>query len=558
MAQSMTHNFDAGLLGQMQQQFVPSGSVPAPSDTLAAGQAPNISTVGQGVSQPLTAAASPLAAANFQPQQGHNAQDIRTESMLAVALLANDAPRNDPDDNNNDTSISNHPGQTNNNNPSHSTSHSPQVERQQAPQPLMANNNALLGLEGVNLEQLQSFNSFQSINQPNSGNVFQFGGLQSPSGVQGLQQQLASLQQQVQQQHNNSQGIQQNPSTVQQLQVQQQIGLQQQLQQLQQQQQLQQGQHTGQQGFSTAASWMGQNISGQSAFNPAAFGIPLGNTGGDQNNTMMEQFGNPFNNMQQGNTDRNLMGIGLPNTHQQQQPNQQLLGPQGGQLASFSNLVSFQPSGGGKQKMPHLFQSGFFSNPAPTTTAGSIETRIKHSKKQEKKKKSKTFPDKLMQALMESSDEEAVAWLPDGKSFVIVNPDAFCTEIINNTFKDSKYASFVRKLHRWGFVRLTSGTGTDCFHHPMFQRNRKEMAGKMTCAPRGDKEKDRLAERLHKPPSLAGVEKFIKAKFRQGIGGTTQDAKKNGIANALSSVPLLAQSGVSGLDHDPAVPSVGI
>ena len=79
--------------------------------------------------------------------------------------------------------------------------------------------------------------------------------------------------------------------------------------------------------------------------------------------------------------------------------------------------------------------------------------------KKEKKKRAKTFPEKLMEALMEHSDEEAVAWLPDGKSFVIVNPDLFCEDVLSNVFKVSKYASFVRKLHRWGFVRLTSGTG---------------------------------------------------------------------------------------------------
>ncbi len=65
-------------------------------------------------------------------------------------------------------------------------------------------------------------------------------------------------------------------------------------------------------------------------------------------------------------------------------------------------------------------------------------------------------------------------------------------------------------VQRWGFVRLTSGTGTDCFHHPQFQKNKRELAGKITCAPRGDKEKEHRSN--IKPPSLAGVEKFIRAK----------------------------------------------
>mmetsp|Transcript_4100 Transcript_4100/g.9540 ORF Transcript_4100/g.9540 Transcript_4100/m.9540 type:complete len:170 (+) Transcript_4100:230-739(+) len=123
-----------------------------------------------------------------------------------------------------------------------------------------------------------------------------------------------------------------------------------------------------------------------------------------------------------------------------------------------------------------------------------------------------------MMALMEHGTPESIAWLPDGKSFVIVNPDLFCHEVLDKTFKETKYSSFVRKLHRWGFVRLTSGTGTDCFHHPQFQRNKKEMAGKMVCVPKDSKEK--ASDRIIKPPSLAGVEKYIKAKVDQVVGGT--------------------------------------
>jgi hypothetical protein len=36
-----------------------------------------------------------------------------------------------------------------------------------------------------------------------------------------------------------------------------------------------------------------------------------------------------------------------------------------------------------------------------------------------------------MQALIEHTNEEAVAWQPDGKSFVIVNPDIFCNNVLN-------------------------------------------------------------------------------------------------------------------------------
>jgi hypothetical protein len=148
-----------------------------------------------------------------------------------------------------------------------------------------------------------------------------------------------------------------------------------------------------------------------------------------------------------------------------------------------------------------------------------------------KKKKTKTFPEKLMRAMMEHNDEDAIAWLPDGKSFVIVNPDLFCGEMLRHVFKESKYASFVRKLHRWGFVRLTSGTGTDCFHHPLFQKNRAELVTTIVCAPRSDKdERNPGPGSLNKPPSLAGVEKFIRAKVVAATKTVAVKSEENGSA----------------------------
>jgi len=139
-------------------------------------------------------------------------------------------------------------------------------------------------------------------------------------------------------------------------------------------------------------------------------------------------------------------------------------------------------------------------------------------------RRSKSFPVKLMATLVENPNEHAVAWLPDGKSFVVVDPDSFVEAVLKKTFKQSKYASFVRKLHRWGFVRLTSGTGTDCFHHPLFQKNRMDMVQKITCRPRAetasgkgsDNKQQAMMHQQHQleegPPSLQGVEKFFRGR----------------------------------------------
>jgi hypothetical protein len=57
----------------------------------------------------------------------------------------------------------------------------------------------------------------------------------------------------------------------------------------------------------------------------------------------------------------------------------------------------------------------------------------------------------------------------------------------------------------------------------MFERNKKEMAGKISCTPRDAKDKEQPSDRLVKPPSLAGVEKFIRAKVTQVVGGTRHE-----------------------------------
>jgi hypothetical protein len=159
-----------------------------------------------------------------------------------------------------------------------------------------------------------------------------------------------------------------------------------------------------------------------------------------------------------------------------------------------------------------------------------------HSRKSEPKsrRKVKSFPVKLMTALIEHPNDDAVAWLPDGKSFVIVNPDLFVETTLKQTFKECKYASFVRKLHRWGFVRLTSGTGTDCFHHPLFQRNRAALCARIVCTPRdlfkncvpGDTEsRIEVVTSMpnDKPPSLAGVEKFFRSKPARESDATNKE-----------------------------------
>jgi hypothetical protein len=162
--------------------------------------------------------------------------------------------------------------------------------------------------------------------------------------------------------------------------------------------------------------------------------------------------------------------------------------------------------------------------------------------------------------MMDRANENAVAWLPDGKSFVIVSPDLFVHGVLNTVFKKAKYASFVRKLHRWGFVRLTSGTGTDCFHHPLFNKNRREWAAKVTCAPMREARegtKPRGGNGLDKqPPSLAGVERFIRAKA-EAAAAEREGENKGGKLKSVPSVPEEKYPERSSLDYSEPIKAVG-
>jgi len=59
-----------------------------------------------------------------------------------------------------------------------------------------------------------------------------------------------------------------------------------------------------------------------------------------------------------------------------------------------------------------------------------------------------TFPEKLMELLMNETDTEALWWLPGGDIFAL-HPKRFTKTILANNFQGSKFESFTRKLARW-------------------------------------------------------------------------------------------------------------
>ena len=70
--------------------------------------------------------------------------------------------------------------------------------------------------------------------------------------------------------------------------------------------------------------------------------------------------------------------------------------------------------------------------------------------------------------------QRAASWSDDGKSIVILDKTLFCELILPLFFKRTKFPSFVRKLFRWGFSRVTSKairrSKNQIFAHPDFVR----------------------------------------------------------------------------------------
>jgi HSF-type DNA-binding len=90
----------------------------------------------------------------------------------------------------------------------------------------------------------------------------------------------------------------------------------------------------------------------------------------------------------------------------------------------------------------------------------------------------------LMKQVDQHKDDETycAAWLPEGKSFVIRNPDEFARQVVPKFFKATKFSSFTRKLYRWGFRQINRGIGPDdmiIFGNEFFERDNEELMSKM-------------------------------------------------------------------------------
>jgi len=95
---------------------------------------------------------------------------------------------------------------------------------------------------------------------------------------------------------------------------------------------------------------------------------------------------------------------------------------------------------------------------------------------------SKIFPQRLMVILADELNQDAICWLPHGRSFIIRNRKLFAENVMPKYFsRKAKYSSFTRKLNRWNFIRVASGSELGAYHHEFFLRDKPHLAAQMFC-----------------------------------------------------------------------------
>ena len=93
------------------------------------------------------------------------------------------------------------------------------------------------------------------------------------------------------------------------------------------------------------------------------------------------------------------------------------------------------------------------------------------------------FPILLHSIVSDKSTNNSIVWLPCGTKFIVRDKDAFERDVMPRFFSGkgysnmpTKYTSFTRRLKRWNFIRVPSGTQLGAYHHDNFKRDEPELA----------------------------------------------------------------------------------
>jgi hypothetical protein len=88
----------------------------------------------------------------------------------------------------------------------------------------------------------------------------------------------------------------------------------------------------------------------------------------------------------------------------------------------------------------------------------------------------------MLEEMATVGEESIVSWQPHGRAFRVHLPDVFARNVMPRYFKkQTKYKSFLRQLHIYGFHRICKGMDRGAYYHDMFIRNKKSMSLRMSC-----------------------------------------------------------------------------
>jgi hypothetical protein len=85
----------------------------------------------------------------------------------------------------------------------------------------------------------------------------------------------------------------------------------------------------------------------------------------------------------------------------------------------------------------------------------------------------------MLEGMANNGSQNVVSWQPHGKAFRVHQPEVFARAIMPRYFKQTKYKSFQRQLHIYGFHRINKGMDKGAYFHGLFIQNKKSMSLRM-------------------------------------------------------------------------------
>jgi hypothetical protein len=90
--------------------------------------------------------------------------------------------------------------------------------------------------------------------------------------------------------------------------------------------------------------------------------------------------------------------------------------------------------------------------------------------------------------------QDIVAWDDHGRSFRILKPKNFESDILPLFFEHSKFSSYIRQTNGWGFRRFLSGPNRGSYYQEYFLRSMPWLCKKMRRPKVGEKKSIGLGE----------------------------------------------------------------